>query len=193
MIEEATLAILAGGASRRMGRPKHLLPTRRGTVVEHLVETLSPFFREILLVGKGDLETPGGVRWVEDARPERSALVGIHTALCAMDTSAAVVIACDMPFVLPDVARALLVRAPGFDVVVPKVGGFYEPLLAVYRRSCLAAIDEALDAGVFRIASIFPDLRVREVSEEALREVDPDLVSLTNLNTPRELALLARL
>ncbi len=193
MIERATLVILAGGASRRMGRPKHLLPTRRGTLVEYMVERLAPHFTETLLVGKSPLGSPAGVRLVEDVRPEQTPLVGIYSALLALETPVGFIVGCDMPFVVPDLARALVARSPGFDVVVPKVGGFYEPLLAVYRRSCIPAIEDSLAEGSFRITSIYPSLSVQEVGEEIVRAIDPDLVSLTNLNIPKHLALLARL
>jgi len=193
MNRRATLVILAGGASRRMGRPKHLLPTPHGTLVEHIVKRLSPSFEETLLVGKWPMPTPSGVRFVEDVRPERAALVGIYSALLALETPACLVVGCDMPFVLPGLARTLVDRSDGFDIVVPAVGGFLEPLLAVYRASCVPAIGRALSEGTFRIASVYPSLRVREVSEEVLRRFDPDLVSFVNLNTPKELSVLSRL
>ncbi|MDD4904155.1 MAG: molybdenum cofactor guanylyltransferase [Candidatus Bipolaricaulis sp.] len=193
MIDRATLVILAGGASRRMGRPKHLLPTPRGTLVEYTVERLSPHFAETLLVGKPPLCCPAGVRAVEDVRPEQTPLVGIYSALLALDTPVGLVVGCDMPFVVPALARALVARSRGFDVVVPKLGGFYEPLLAVYRRSCIPAIEDSLAEGAFKITSIYPSLSVREVGEDVVRAIDPDLASLTNLNIPKQLALLARL
>jgi molybdopterin-guanine dinucleotide biosynthesis protein A len=193
MSDRATLVILAGGASRRMGRPKHLLPTSRGTLVEYIAERLSPYFAETVLVAKRPVRPPDGVRFVDDVRPEQTPLVGIYSALLALETPLGFVVGCDMPFVVPDLVPIMLGWAEGFDVVVPKVGDFYEPLLAVYRRSCLPAIEDALAEDSFRITSIYPALRVREVSGIAIRAVDPDLVSLTNLNTPRHLPLLARL
>jgi molybdopterin-guanine dinucleotide biosynthesis protein A len=100
---------------------------------------------------------------------------------------------CDMPFIVPQLVRLLLEHADGADVVVPLVRGFYEPLFSVYCRSCVAAIERALDEGRFRVTSIYPELRIREIAEAAVRSIDPDLVSFTNLNTPKQLALLARL
>ncbi|MDD5220673.1 MAG: molybdenum cofactor guanylyltransferase, partial [Candidatus Bipolaricaulis sp.] len=65
--------------------------------------------------------------------------------------------------------------------------------LAVYRRSCIPAIEDSLAEGAFKITSIYPSLSVREVGEDVVRAIDPDLASLTNLNIPKQLALLARL
>ncbi len=193
MADRATLAILVGGASRRMGQPKHLLPTSRGTLVDHIAAQLSPSFAETLLVGKEPIRPPRGARFVADVLPERNALVGIYSALLALKTPLCLVVGCDMPFVVPELARALVSRCAGFDIVVPRVGDYYEPLLAAYRPSCIPVIEEALAEGSFRITSLYARLRVREVPEDALRAIDPDLVSFTNLNTPKHLALLAHL
>jgi len=193
MSRDATLIILAGGASRRMGRPKHLLETAGGTLLEHIVKRLSPLFVESLLVGRNLGRMAGRVRLVEDLRPERSPLVGIYSGLRAATTETCFVIGCDMPFVMPELVRELLERSGVGDVVVPTVGGFYEPLLAIYRRSCVPAIERMLDEGRFKVTSFYPEVAVQELSEDAVRRIDPDLASFTNLNTPKHLALLARL
>jgi molybdopterin-guanine dinucleotide biosynthesis protein A len=193
MSHDASLIILAGGASRRMGRPKHLLETTGGTLLDHIAGRLSPLFVETLIVGRGMGRATGGMRFVEDLRPERSPLVGIYSGLRAAATETCFAIGCDMPFVRADLVRELLEQSGPSDVVVPVVGGLYEPLLAVYRRSCVPAIERALDERRFKTTSFYPEVTVREISENAVRRIDPDLVSFTNLNTPKQLALLARL
>lgn len=193
MSGDASLIILAGGASCRMGRPKHLLETAGGTLLEHIAKRLSPLFVETLLVGRDPDGMPGGMRFVEDLRPERSPLVGIHSGLLAATAETCLVIGCDMPFVKPDLVRELLRRSGRSEVVVPVVEGFYEPLLAVYQRSCAPAIERALDEGRFKVTSFYREVTVREMTENAVRRIDPDLASFTNLNTPKQLALLARL
>jgi len=176
-----------------MGRPKHLLETPGGTLLEHIVRRLSPMFFETLLVGRGVDGVPKGIRSVEDMRLVRSPLIGIYSGLRAASTETNFVIACDMPFVRPDLIRVLLEESGHADVVVPLVGGFYEPLCAVYRRSCIPAIDRALDDGRLKVTSFYCDVAVQEMPERAVRKIDPDLQSFTNLNTPKQLALLAQL
>jgi len=193
MNETSTLIILAGGASRRMGQPKHLLATRGGTLIEHIGRRLSPQFAETLLVGRDEDLIPDGMRFVQDACPVRSPLVGIYSGLLAARTDTCIIIGCDMPFVVPSLVQELAARCSGVDVVVPVVNGFCEPLLAAYRRSCIPAIETALDEGRLKVTSIYRDLTVREVPEEAIRRIDPELTSFTNLNTPKQLGLLARL
>ena len=193
MSDRASLIILAGGDSRRMGRPKHLLPTSRGTILEHLAQRLSPLFGEILLVGRDPAGIPDEMRFVEDLRPERSPLVGVYSGLQAAENDVCFVTGCDMPFIVPQLVQLLLEHADGVDVVVPLIGGFYEPLFSIYHRTCVTAIECALDNGRLKVTSIYPELRIREIAEAAVRSIDPDLVSFINLNTPKQLSLLARL
>jgi len=176
-----------------MGTPKHLLPTPAGTVIDLLRQRLSPLFVETLVVG-GRLASPTpGVLMVEDRYPARGPLVGIYSGLLGAKTDLALVVACDMPFVRSGLAQAFLSRSGGVDVVVARVGGYYEPLCAVYRRSALPAIREALGRGELKVTGIYSSLRLHEVSEAEVRALDSDLSSFLNLNTPRELDLLLQL
>jgi molybdopterin-guanine dinucleotide biosynthesis protein A len=79
-----------------------------------------------------------------------------------------------------------LVTAPGFDAPQP------EPLHALYRKSCLPAIEAALNAGRRRAVSFLQDVNVCYLDEGVLRQVDPELRSFRNVNTPQEWAQAAR-
>jgi molybdopterin-guanine dinucleotide biosynthesis protein A len=193
MRERATLILLAGGESKRMGQPKHLLSTPRGTVIDHLHARLSPIFSETLLVGRGLPHESPGLRTVEDLYPVRSPLVGIYSGLAAAETDLCFVLACDMPFVRSRLVEDLLSRAFDADAVVPVVRGYHEPLCAVYRKSAIPVIATALANKEFKVTGIYKHLRLYAVPEEEIRVLDPDLSSFINLNTPRELPLLARL
>jgi len=193
LTEQATLILLAGGASTRMGRPKHLLPTPQGTLIEHLHRRLAPLFIETLVVGRGLRLTGEGLRVVEDAFPRQSPLVGIYSGLLAAKSDLAFILACDMPFVNPELVAYLLSQASGVHIVVPVVNGYYEPLCAVYRRTAIPVIREALNRGTLKVTQIYDCLRLRTVTERKLKPFDPELASLINLNTPKELKLLAQL
>ena len=193
MKQEATLIILAGGESSRMGRPKHLLPTPQGTLIDHFVKELSPMFTEVLVVGRNLTLSRPGIRTVDDARPEQCPLVGIYSGLRAANTDLAFVLACDLPFIKPELVQYLLSCAHEVDIVVPVVEGYYEPLCAVYRRTAIPVAENILDAGGRKITKIYHHLRLHKVTEREIRKFDPDLASFVNLNTPKELRLLLQL
>src|ERR1044071_2947153 len=91
--------ILAGGASRRMGTDKSLLPIGRQTFAEHIAETLLQVADSVRLVGRDESSTLSAV---PDVYPQWGALGGLHAALAACESEWAIVVACDLPFVTPE-------------------------------------------------------------------------------------------
>ncbi|MEA3238444.1 MAG: molybdenum cofactor guanylyltransferase [Candidatus Bipolaricaulota bacterium] len=194
MSEAATLIILAGGESKRMGRPKHQLSKPRGgTVLDHLGSGLSRLFNETLIVGRNLLSAESSFRVVEDVYLARSPLVGIYSGIVAAKTELSFVIACDMPFVRSSLVEHILSQSRDVDACVPIVNGYYEPLCAAYRRSAIPAIAEAIERGMFKVTAPYKNLNLRTIPEEELRRFDEELVSFTNLNVPRQLELLSQL
>ncbi|MBA4357149.1 MAG: molybdenum cofactor guanylyltransferase [Desulfovibrio sp.] len=193
-----TAAILAGGAAKRMGGAvKALLDVGGQTILDTLLATLSGRFVEMLLVAKEPeafLAQQQAAPWrlVLDARPGRSSLTGIHTALANARTEHVFITACDTPLLRPALLDALLGHLrPEDDVVLPrKPDGYFEPLCALYSRRCLPHIEAQLDRNDHKIIRFFDRVRVSPLPVEALLRADPELVSFRNANTPEELALL---
>jgi molybdopterin-guanine dinucleotide biosynthesis protein A len=177
--------ILAGGESRRMGRPKALLPIGETTLIQAVADRLREACDTLLIV----TNTPEpfrflGVRTVPDALPGRRSLVGIFTGLLHTG-GPAFVCGCDMPFINPGLVRYLGSLAGGVDVVIPRKDGDYEPLHAVYTPACLDPIRRCAERGG-RNTGFLGEVRVRVVEVEEVRRFDPDLRSFVNVNTPGE-------
>ena len=135
-----------------------------------------------IVVGRGLDGLPDGVRVTEDRYAVRSPLVGIHAGLAASRTDLAFVTACDMPHVEPTLVEFLLEQAAEADVVVPVVRGYYEPLCAVYRRSCITSIEDLIERGVLKVSAPYGRVRLREIAEPPIRQHVPDLRSFVNLD-----------
>ncbi len=203
MKDPYTLVINAGGQSRRMGQPKALLPVppQGRRLLETIVQRLQPLAPHAILVIANDpmirQQTNLGdtVRWLSDTYLDVGPLGGIATALATV-TDWAIVVACDMPLLNPDLLRYLVAlaqevdstRAAVWDAIVPVVDGYPEPLHAIYHRRCLAAVTARLAAGQRRATAFLPDIHVRYVHEAELRRHDPALQSFLNVNTPEEWA-----
>ena len=87
--------------------------------------------------------------------------------------------------------RSCAKRLPGAGTQAPprppqEGGRVYEPLHALYRRSCLPAVAAHLAAGDRRMISILPDVRVRELAAEEIAPYDPDGIAFFNINTPAD-------
>jgi molybdopterin-guanine dinucleotide biosynthesis protein A len=180
----ATLVVLAGGDSRRMGRPKALLPVGETTLIEWLVARLAPAFEHVVVAARDPAQVPPGLRprLVRDRRAGAGPLAGIEAGLAASRHDVVVAVACDMPGVTTALAARLAsaVRAePALDAVVPRLGGRPEPACAAYRRRAAGPIGAALDRGRRRAADALADLRVRWIEDE-------DPAQFANVNTPDE-------
>jgi molybdopterin-guanine dinucleotide biosynthesis protein A len=196
-----------------MGRPKALLqvPPTAKPLLAHMVDRLLPLQPARLLVVSNDDALPAQVgalplhtTFVADLWPDTGTLGGIATALAHMydQEGWALVLATDLPLIsaplcahLLEIAAQAAAGGEAWACVVPIVGGYEEPLHALYHRRCLPAIKERLSRGERRVISFMPDVPTRRVSEAELRTVDPTLRSFVNANTPGEwevaLAMLA--
>jgi len=182
--EPATLIVLAGGEAKRLGFPKHHLAVDGVRVIDTLHEKLGPLFVETIVVGRNIEDLPSGVRVAEDRFAVRSPLVGIHAGLSTSRTDLTFVVACDMPYVEPSLVAHLLDLSSGVDVIIPVVRGYFEPLCAVYRKTCLEVIEKLIEGGILKVSELYDLVRLHEVGERQVRRHDSELKSFVNLNVP---------
>ena len=177
---EATLLVLAGGASRRMGRPKAWLEVGETILLRWVADRLAPDFAEVLVsfAEPEQLEQPVPYRVVFDRKLAAGPMAGIEAGLAAARLDPVFVIACDMPYVTRGVATVAVAAARMCDAAVPRIGGRPEPVCAAYRKSALPIITESLDAGNRRAADVLASLDVtwlEDVSGEVVRSLNtPD-------------------
>jgi molybdenum cofactor guanylyltransferase len=190
--DDVAACIVAGGRGSRMGGAiKPLLRIDGRTILDRLVEVLSPLCAEVLVAVAEPGQIATDLRCVVDDVPEAGPLAGIAAGLAAARRPWLVAVAGDMPDVRPDVIALLLSRAaPGIDAVAARIGGHAEPLCAVYGASCLAAAQRRLREGQFRTGGLLTDeeLAVAWIDEDDLRRIDPDLASFRSINRPEDLA-----
>jgi molybdopterin-guanine dinucleotide biosynthesis protein A len=184
-----TGVIQAGGKSTRMGgRPKALLELGGRRIIERVLDAITGVVDDVLVVtNTPELYDFLGLPMVADVYPEHGSLGGIFTGLAAASGQAAFTVACDMPFVHPEVVRLVVARAAEADVVVPRAGDQLQTMHAVYGKACLPHIEARLRAGRLKIVGFFEEVRVVEIGEaEVARHRAPE-VAFMNVNTPDEL------
>ncbi len=180
--------VLAGGQSHRMGRDKALIEFQGKPIIAHVLDTLRELSDDVRIVANhSDRFSLFGARVVPDYDPPCGPLGGIAAGLQASQHDRVVVVACDMPFLNPNLLRYLLILSGDYEAVVPQTSGEFEPLHAVYQRACYHPIVQRLASGQRRVISFFADVRLRVVPEAEWRTIDPDGRSLMNLNTPDDL------
>ena len=179
--------VLAGGENRRMGADKAFLKIAGLPLIEHVIRTIRSAVSHIIVVtNKPEAFVSYDVEVTRDIYNMRGSLIGLHSGLLRSRDEYNFVVACDMPFLNRDLLSFMAGLAGSADVILPKVGGFVEPLHAVYRRSLLPVIEEHIESEQRQIKGIFEGLCVRYVAEEEVDRFDPGRRSFINLNRPDE-------
>ena len=184
--------VLAGGSSSRLGEDKAFIDVGGEPLVARVVGRLRAVVHdEIVLV----TDHPARYAFLElpttgDHYRGVGVLAGLHAGLCAVRTEHAIVVGCDMPFLNPALLRDLASRRHGYDVVMPQLGAYYEPLHAIYGRSCIPLIKRAIEDGHRRIRRALDGARVCYVPQDQIVRTDPELHSFFNVNRPADLARL---
>jgi FdhD protein len=187
-IEEVTGVILAGGGSRRMGSNKALLKVGGTTLIEVVYRKLVQIFREVIIITNTPEEYAFiPCRKVPDIFPGAGSIAGLHSGLVNSATDRIFAVGCDMPQLDGDLVRRLCTVAGEWDAVVPVNGdGYLEPLHAVYSRSSLSEMEQALKRDDKSILNLFDRIRTRKVEWEEIRDIAGAAASFRNVNTPEE-------
>ncbi|MFY9748422.1 MAG: molybdenum cofactor guanylyltransferase [Acidobacteriaceae bacterium] len=140
--------VLAGGQSTRMGRDKALLAMNGRPLVEHALEVLRGLDLGPRICGaRPDLA--GFAEVVADNFPQCGPLAGIEAALAVSDSELNLFVPVDLPGLPREFLQWMMVRAERSQVVatIPRYGGRYQPLCAIYSRRLLEGLRHALAAG----------------------------------------------
>ena len=179
---QASLLVLAGGDSRRMGRPKAWLEVGDTYLLRYVAERLAPTFSEVMVsfAEPEQLEEPVPYRVVFDRRTPAGPLAGLEAGLAAARNDMVFAVACDMPYVTQEVAQIAVAAARRCDAAIPRIDGRPEPVCGAYRRSALPFITGAVNTGRLKAADLSAELDVTW-----LEDLDPLL--FRSLNTPQDL------
>lgn len=186
--------ILAGGKGRRMGREKAFIELGGKRLIERTADTLALLFSEVVIIA----DAPERFRFLPyrceaDAPSGLGPIGGLATALRVIQKEAVFVVACDMPFLNPDVIRSMIDDFDGEDLLIPMLSNQLHPLHALYSRRCLPAIQAQIKEGSLALHRLVNQVKGAFYPEEAFRKWDPSLLSVMNVNTPDDLEQARRL
>lgn len=193
--------ILAGGASRRMGVDKRRLQlwgAAGPTLLEHVLAIAGQLCAERIVVLNDPADWPTlDAQPVADAYPDAGPLGGLASGLAAMRAEKALLLACDLPLLRVELLAGVIASSVGYDAALPvrldhahgpRNRLAVEPLLAVYARSSLAAVEACLQRGERRMTAPLAQLRVNTITPAIWQQWDPEGLSFLNLNHPDDLA-----
>lgn len=189
--------VLAGGRSERFGRDKRLVLLDGRTLLDHVLSAVAKVtdFR-VLVVPPGEFPAgiPPRLRLTHDRVAYEGPLAGLSAGLeVSYGTDAVLVVGVDMPWLRPDVLRLLLDRAadpdgpPAWTLEGPDptlVG----PLPLAGRTSELrAAAERLLKGGQRSLRSLVGDVNAGRVPGAEWRPLDPEALTLRDVDVPEDL------
>lgn len=196
-MSKISAVILAGGKSKRFGKNKAFLKIGDRILIDQIVEKMAGLSNEIIIVTnilKKFYYLPKkfdylNVKLIKDITPYKGSLGGIYSGLLFAENNSNFVVACDMPFLNISLLKYIISFCQDYDVVIPKINNFFEPLHAIYSKKCLKPIKKLIDEDNLKIIDFFKDVDVKFIGKNEIEKFDPDLLSIFNINTLEDLKI----
>lgn len=187
--------VLAGGASRRMGRNKANLVLEGKTMLERQIGLLRAVCRTAVVVGPPDSFPGLDVPVYADEVPSRGPLGGICSGLMHTRSEYNLFLSCDMPYLQARFLGWLIEQAIEHqaDATVPRARDGRHPLCAVFRRRALAAIRYRLASGQDKVRGLFPKVSSRVLPWTEIARAGFSARFFGNVNTPEDYELARRI
>ncbi|MHA1613780.1 MAG: molybdenum cofactor guanylyltransferase [Candidatus Thorarchaeota archaeon] len=196
-MKDITVAIIAGGASKRFGSMKALAKFQGKPLISHMLDIAQKLSSPILVVVSDEEQEEKLKPLVQTAQivtdPEgetKCALTGALSAFEHTETSHTLLLPVDAPLAEPDLLKLIIRLSPGHGAVVPSwPSGYIEPLHSVYlaEHAYVLGLD-VMEKGLLRMRDLLDRLQnVLYVSTETLNQFDPELNTFMNFNTTQEL------
>jgi len=163
-------------------------------MLDRVVGVVSAVVSPVIVVAGPKTQLPElrrRVAVVRDPVEGRGPLQGIAAGLTALrldGLKAAFVTSCDIPLLSAAVVRVIVDSLGEADLSAVRIDGRWHPMAGVYRTALAERAQERVDAGNLRVIDFLEVNGARETAEFALRQTDPQLLSLMNVNTPEDYA-----
>jgi molybdopterin-guanine dinucleotide biosynthesis protein A len=172
--------VLAGGASRRIGRDKALLPWTPTplTLLDHMVQLLAHVCDPVHIVGR---------RPLMDSRPGLGPIGGIATALHESESAENIIVAVDLPFLTADFLKYFKERSlrSQCQLTACKIRSSF-PLCLQIRTEVVTAVNSYIDSGGRSVHGFIETLPTEIITPEQLWEAGFSDEIFVNINTPAD-------
>ena len=184
-INEVTGIILAGGKSSRMGYDKGLATVNGDKLIELVYGSLIKVVDKIIIISNTNSYDYLDVPVYKDMYKDKGPVAGIYTGLYHSTTQKNLVVACDMPFVTPELLTYLLEHVGNNQIVVPSLNSNIEPLCGYYNKNVLEQLKELIEMDVLPVHKViaFFDHYALPIKEGDSIEQDV----FTNINRPEDI------
>lgn len=181
--------VLCGGMSQRMGQPKAWLPFGDECLLQRVVRIVSSVADHVVVAAAEDIDLPPlptAVVRVDEVGNGSVAGMACGLESLPSECPSALVVACDMPLLRVDFLWAICAALGKHQAAIPHVDRILHPFAGIYRTDTAAVARQCLDKGRHRVTDLLEQLEIVRLPRNLLCPFDPDLESLTNVNTPED-------
>ncbi|MEF3255364.1 MAG: molybdenum cofactor guanylyltransferase [Deferribacterales bacterium] len=184
-----TIAILAGGMSRRFGQDKAFAEIHGNTFISHIIKKAQRLTDSILVISKDKNKFADfkNINNIEDSLSTQTPLVGILTAMQNSTYNTIFIWSVDAPLVKTEIINTIIDNAGHYDAVVPLIDEKIHPLIACYKKSLVTTLENYLLEGNLKVTEFLSKIDVKYLTKEYFLPFDDHLLSFSNFNTPQEL------
>jgi len=181
--------ILAGGKSRRFGSNKALYRLNDIPLIQYMTDIVTQITSNIIII----TNSPELYNFLpypkhSDLIPATGPLGGIYTGLYYAKAHYNLVLPCDMPFINFQCIEYLYQQSIGYDIAVPVHDNLFEPLCAIYAKSCLPNMQIQLTAKKYQICQLYERLKTHRIPFSSALPFYHSKI-FTNINSPQDLEL----
>jgi len=176
--------ILSGGKSTRMGQEKGLIELNGKPMIQHVIDHIHPICDQILISANDRRYEDFGYPVYKDVISDIGPAGGIISCLNHSTNKKNIIISCDLPFASTKFIRKLLDLSSDFEVTLPRLGPYLQPLCAVYSNSVYKTFMECVMGGLYSLKSIIKEFQIQAIEQGDVAEfvLEEELKNINSLN-----------
>ena len=170
-----------------MGIDKAWLEIEGQPLIERTLASVRAVTSSVAIIANTEGYGSLGVAVFADTHQGIGPLEAVRVALSNTETNRVLLVACDLPFLTPELLGFLLSIPSNNEAVVPlNADNRLEPLCAIYCKDSLEVVKELIKRGESKMAKLFDEVPTRFVEFNVIRELDGSSLFFENINTPED-------
>jgi len=185
------IILAKGQESLRLGLDKAFLNIKGERAIDLLVKKIKPLFDTMYLVSNFPekfQEYEGKKIKVLKDELRCGPIGAIYTGLKESNSYYNFVLAVDHIFVNKDIIFCMLNKKKKYDILIPKIKEFIQPLCGIYSKRIIKILEKRIKKGRYKLREVFDEVKTEYIENELKKFGNPEILFF-NLNTKKDLQI----